>query len=261
MDLLDSHCHLSQLSEEDLHAVLFRAREAGVSTLMAIGAGYGFDDNLKTLAIANRHDNVYCALAMHPHDAKDVSDENFSKLKELIRNNPKVRAVGEIGLDYHYLNSPKDVQKDVLERFVNLAIELDKPVVIHDRDCGMDCADLLAAKGVGTVRGVVHCFTGTRELAERYLDLGFYVSFSGIITFKKADDLREIVKMVPPDRLLIETDAPFLAPVPHRGKPNEPAYVSLVAETVAGLRKLSPNEVATLTTANAKRLFQMGEFE
>lgn len=259
MEFIDSHCHLSELSAQDLDATLTRAREAHVSTLIAIGAGYGFADNLKTLEIATAHANIYCALAMHPHDAKDVTAENSATLEKLIRENSKVCAVGEVGLDYHYMHSDKDLQLKVLRQFAQLARRVQKPLVIHDRDCAFDCVDLLREEKAQEMGGVVHCFTGSKELAQRYLDLGFYVSFSGIITFKKADELREVVKMMPMDRLLIETDSPFLAPVPHRGKKNEPAFVQLVAEEVARIKNASVQEVSEMTCKNTKKLFRIQE--
>lgn len=251
--LIDAHCHLSELSPGDLEAVLERAKAAGVARFLAIGAGYGLEDNAKTLAIANAHAEVYCALAVHPHDARLVDDANFEALAGLIRDNDKVRAVGEIGLDYHYMNSEKEPQRDVFRRFIRLAREVGKPVVIHDRECGEECPQILEEEGAGEVGGMVHCFSGTTDLAKRYLDLGFFVSFTGIITFKKADDLRAVVKMVPLNRLLIETDSPFLAPTPHRGKKNEPAFVKHVAECVAQTKGVSFEEVARVTWENAER--------
>lgn len=255
--LIDSHCHLSELSEKELQAVIEQAKANGVETLIAIGAGYGFEDNLKTLDITNKHANIYCALAMHPHDAKDVTDENFQTLHQIISENEKVRAVGEIGLDYHYMNSPKEIQLAVLKKFTQMALELKKPIVIHDRDCAFECVDILKEEQANSVGGVVHCFTGNQELADKYLDLGFYVSFSGIITFKKATELRDIVKNVPLEKMFVETDSPFLAPVPYRGKKNQPAYVKHVAECVAELKGISFEEVAKVTTKNAKKFFRL----
>lgn len=255
--LIDAHCHLSGLSPEELAETLRLAAENGVDTLIAIGAGYGFDDNAKTLAIANAHENIFCALAMHPHDAKEVSDANFAELESMITNNPKVRAVGEIGLDYHYMHSPKEVQQEVLRRFVGLSNKVKKPLVIHDRDCADDCIDILNNEGARDEGGMVHCFTGSLELAKKYLDLGFIVSFTGIITFKKSHELRDVVKYVPLERMTIETDSPFLAPDPFRGKKNQPAYVKYVAECVAGIKGISFEEVAEATSANAKNLFRL----
>lgn len=253
--LTDAHCHLSELSEQELDDVLKEALASGVTTLIAVGAGYGFDDNLKTVNITKKYETVFCALGMHPHDAKDVTDENFLKLKKLISENKKVVSVGEIGLDYHYRHSPEEVQQQVLRRFSQLALEVKKPVMIHDRDCGDDCVNILTEENARDAGGMAHCFTGSLELAKKYLNLGFYISFSGIITFKKSEEVREIVKMVPMDRLLIETDAPFLAPVPLRGQKNQPAYVKYVAEHVAQIKNLQFEEVAKITTENAKSLF------
>lgn len=253
--LIDAHCHLSELSSQELEETLFRAKVSGVDTLIAIGAGYGFDDNAKTLTIANAHENIYCALAMHPHDADKVTDDNFKLLTEMISSNPKVCAVGEIGLDYHYMNSPKEQQQKVFQNFIEFAKAVKKPVVIHDRDCGYECIDTLKRLDAGPNGGMVHCFSGSQDMAHKYLDLGFYVSFTGIITFKKADDLRAVVKSVPLDRMTIETDSPFLAPVPFRGKKNEPGYVKHVAECVAQIKGVTFEEVAENTTRNARKLF------
>ncbi len=254
--LTDTHCHLSELTDSQLEAVLTNAEQNDVSRMIAIGAGYGVEQNCKTLDIAQRYPHIFCALGMHPHDAKDVTPENLAQLGDLIKSSPKVVAVGEIGLDYHYMNSDKITQQRVFEDYIDLALGAKKPVVIHDRDCDFDAVNTLKAKGADQIGGIVHCFSGTWELAQRYLDLGFYVSFSGIITFKKADDLREVVKKVPLERLLIETDSPFLAPVPYRGKTNEPAYVKFVAQEMARLRGVSYEDIGKQTTENAKRLFK-----
>lgn len=253
--LIDAHCHLSGLSPEELSEQLASAEAAGVEKLVAIGAGYGYEDNLKTLKIAKEHDHIFCALAMHPHDAGDVNDENFKELSEMIASEAKVRAVGEIGLDYHYMNSPKEVQKKVLRQFVKLAHQVQKPIVIHDRDCELDCVTILKEEEAPKVGGVVHCFTGTQELADHYLDIGFYISFTGIITFKKAQDLRDVVANVPLERMMVETDSPFLAPVPFRGKQNQPAYVKHVAECVAEVKGISFEEVCEVTKRNTQAFF------
>lgn len=255
--LIDSHCHLSELSDEELQQTLTAAKEIGIDYLVAIGAGYGFEDNLKTLEITNKHLNIFCALAMHPHDAKEASAENVKTLHKLILENEKVRAVGEIGLDYHYMNSPKETQQQVLRQFVQIAHDVKKPVVIHDRDCETDCVDILREEKAEVVGGVVHCFTGNQALANKYLDLGFYVSFSGIITFKKANELRGVVKNVPLEKMFVETDSPFLAPVPYRGKKNQPAYVKHVAECVAEVKGISFEEVAKVTSENAREFFKI----
>lgn len=252
--LTDSHCHLSELSQEELQGVLTRAKENGVDRMVAIGAGYGSEGNAKTLALAEKYRHIICALGVHPHDAEKMREHDFDELKKLVQHE-RVRCIGEIGLDYHYMNSPKEEQRTVLRRFVHLARDVKKPVMIHDRDAGDECVDILREEGAMQAGGMVHCFTGSMELARKYLDLGFYVSFTGIITFKKSEDLRAVVKMVPLDRMLIETDAPFLAPEPHRGKTNEPAFVRHVAERVAVIKGVSYEEVAQVTTGNAQRYF------
>lgn len=255
--LIDAHCHLTELSEDELKSTVARALNNDVQKLVAIGAGYGFDDNLKTLEIAKTYENIFCALAMHPHDAKDVTDDNFKILKNLILTEDKVRAVGEIGLDYHYMNSEKLVQQEVLERFCHLAKEAKKPIVIHDRDCDDDCVNTLRRLNMQDPSGVVHCFTGTLDLAKKYLDLGFYISFTGIITFKNAGDLRDVVNYVPLEKMMVETDTPFLTPIPHRGKRNEPAFVKHVAECVAEVKGISFEEVCEVTTRNAEEFFKI----
>ena len=253
--LIDTHCHLSDLSESALASVLTNADENHVTTLIAIGAGYGVDENKKTLELTQKYPQIFCALGMHPHDAKLVTDDVLLAIKNMAVNNSKVVAIGEIGLDYHYMHSEKDVQHKVLADFTEMAKAVKKPVSIHDRDCDFDCVNILESHGAKDCGGLVHCFTGSWDLAKRYLDLGFYVSFSGVVTFKKSDDLRETAKKVPLDRMLIETDSPFLAPMPFRGKTNDPAYVKFVAQTLADLRGLSLEDLANTTTQNAKNIF------
>lgn len=255
--LVDAHCHLSELSPADFDAILIRAAQNGVSRLVVINSNATRPDLLQTLKIAKDHDNIVCALAVHPHEAKMVTDENYAELADLIRTEPKIRAVGEIGLDYHYMNSAKDEQRQVLRRFVKLALEVKKPVIIHDRDAQNELIDILTEENADAVGGMVHCFTGSMALAKAYLDLGFYVSFTGIITFKKAEDLRAVVKMVPLEKMMVETDSPFLAPVPHRGKKNEPAFVKHVAECVAEIKGVTFEEVARVTSENAARFFHL----
>ncbi|MBU0504616.1 TatD family hydrolase [bacterium] len=253
--LTDTHCHLSGLSEEEINTVLKNAQDNGVDRLIAIGSGYGFEDNIQTVSLTKKHDNVFCSLGIHPHEACTMTTESFRALKDLITTENKVVAVGETGLDYHYMHSPKDVQQMVFSHFIHLAKEAKKPLVVHDRKCADECVQLIKSEAKGAVTGVVHCFSGTKKLAQQYLDIGFMISFTGVITFKKAHELRAVVKMVPLDRLMIETDAPFLAPIPYRGKKNEPAYVKYVAECVAQVKGLSFDEIAKATTGNAERFF------
>jgi TatD DNase family protein len=193
---------------------------------------------------------------MHPHDAKTVGDEVFTALHRLATH-PRVVAVGETGLDYHYDHSPRDLQRQVFSRFIGLARETGLPIIVHEREAFPDAAELLKVEGAGELAGVIHCFTGDYAAARHYLDLGLYLSFAGIITFKNADFLREVVRKMPLGRILVETDAPFLAPAPYRGKRNEPAYVRLVAETVARIKNVSLEKVAAETAANTRRLFRL----
>ena len=193
---------------------------------------------------------------MHPHDAKDVGAHELQTLKDLAAS-PKVVAVGETGLDYYYSHSPHDVQRRVFSQFIHMARHSDLPIVVHERDAATQAAELLRSEGAGKLRGVIHCFTGDYEAACAYLDLGFYLSFTGIITFKNADRLREVVRKVPLERMLVETDSPYLTPVPHRGKRNEPAYVRFVAEMIAKVKGVELAEVARLTSENVKKLFRI----
>jgi TatD DNase family protein len=193
---------------------------------------------------------------MHPHDAKDVGADELKELKELAAA-PKVIAVGETGLDYYYDHSPRDVQRRVFTQFIQMARETALPIVVHERDAARDVAALLRSEGAGKLYGVIHCFTGNYEAACAYLDLGFYISFTGIITFKNAEPLREVVRRVPLDRILVETDSPYLTLVPYRGKRNEPAYVRYVGKTIASVKGLSLEEVARGTTQNARELFDI----
>jgi TatD DNase family protein len=192
---------------------------------------------------------------MHPHDAKDVGADELKTLSELA-SHPKVVAVGETGLDYFYNHSPHDVQQRVFAQFIHMARETELPIIVHERDAAVQAAALLRAEGGGELRGVIHCFTGNYEAACAYLDLGFYLSFTGIITFKNAEPLREVVHKVPLEKMLVETDSPYLTPVPHRGKRNEPAFVRFVAETIAKVKDVALDEVARVTTNNVRELFR-----
>jgi TatD DNase family protein len=212
--------------------------------------------NTEAVALAARFENVYATVGMHPHDAKDVSAEDLAKLRELIVHS-KVVAVGETGLDYYYSHSPHDVQRRVFTQFIYIARETRLPIVVHEREAAVESAELLRREGAGELRGVIHCFTGDYNAARAYLDLGFYLSFTGIITFKNAEPLREVVRRVPLERMLVETDSPYLTPVPHRGKRNEPAYVRWVAEMIARIKAICLEEVAETTTGNAAALFKI----
>jgi TatD DNase family protein len=226
--------------------------------VVCVGASGPFDSNAAAAALVGRHGGVevYAAVGIHPHNADTADDAAFAALEALTAR-PGVVALGETGLDFHYDNSPRPAQQASFVRHVALARRLDLPLVIHVREAHAETLALLAAEPLGPAGGVIHCFTGDRDDARRYLDLGLHVSVAGIVTFKSADTLREAVRFVPADRLLVETDAPFLAPVPHRGKRNEPARVRLVAEAVARTRSEPYAGVAAATSANARGLFRL----
>jgi TatD DNase family protein len=255
--LIDSHAHIQGKEYAgEVEAVIARARAAGVDTIIAVGGAGDMSSNSEALALAARFENVYATVGMHPHDAKDVGADELKTLKELA-SGPKVVAVGETGLDYYYNHSPHDVQRRVFAQFIQMACDTQLPIVVHERDAALQVADLLRSEGAGKLRGVIHCFTGNYDAACAYLDLGFYLSFTGIITFKNAEPLRKVMRQVPLERIFVETDSPFLTPVPHRGKRNEPAYVRFVAETIAKVKGVELAEVARQTTANVKALFRI----
>ena len=255
--LIDSHCHLDQDAfVDDREAVITRARAAGVGRMITVGAGGPLASNRTAVALAEADPDIFAAVAVHPHDVSDITDDTWDELRRLWAH-PKVVAVGETGLDYYYEHSPADVQQRHLRRFIREAGRAGLPLVIHCRDAFPDLLRILAEEDAAAVGGVLHCFSGSPAEAEACLTLGFALSFSGIVTFKTADRLREVVRLTPPDRLLIETDAPFLAPSPHRGKRNEPALVRRVAEEVACVIGRELALVAELTTANTERAFRL----
>ncbi|MDP2606881.1 MAG: TatD family hydrolase [Deltaproteobacteria bacterium] len=253
--LIDSHAHIQGKEYAgEVEAVIARAREAGVEKIIAVGGAGDMSSNTEAISLAKTFPDIYATVGMHPHDAKDVGTDELKKLKELAAD-PKVIAVGETGLDYYYDHSPREVQRRVFAEFIHLAQETGLPIVVHERDAAQDVADLLRTEGGGTLRGVIHCFTGNYEAACAYLELGFYISFTGIITFKNAEPLREVVRRLPLERIFVETDSPYLTPVPHRGRRNEPAYVRYVGETIAKIKCVSLEEVARVTTQNVRELF------
>jgi TatD DNase family protein len=255
--LIDSHCHLDQDAfADDRDAVIARARAAGVGRLITVGAGGPLASNHAAVALAEADPDIFAAVAVHPHDASAITDDTWDEFRRLW-GHPKVVAVGETGLDYYYEHSPAEVQQRHLRRFVREAGRAGLPLVIHCRDAFPDLLRIFAEEDAGAIGGVIHCFSGSPEEAEACLALGFALSFSGIVTFKSADRLRDVVRLTPPDRLLIETDAPFLAPNPHRGRRNEPALVRHVAEEVARVTGRSLAEVARVTTANTESAFRL----
>lgn len=241
--LIDTHCHL-----EDL-AVLERARQAGVEKFINIGCDILSSKQARDFGMAQ--EGVYFSAGIHPHEASKVEADYISVLRELARD-PKCVGIGECGLDYYYEHSDRDSQKRVFVEQIALACELNKPLIIHVRDAYEDC---LACLPKLQHRQVIHCFSGNRQHAKAFLDLGCYLSISGIVTFKNAEELRLVVKETPLEKLLIETDSPYLAPIPHRGKPNEPAYVRLVAEKIAEIKATSVEQVIAQTGKNALALF------
>jgi TatD DNase family protein len=255
--LIDSHAHIQGKEYAgEAEAVISRAHAAGVEQIIAVGGAGDMSSNTEAIALADLFPNVYATVGMHPHDAKDVGEDELRALR-LLTSHPKVVAVGETGLDYYYNHSPRDVQRRVFVQFIHMARETALPIVVHERDAAQEAAELLRSEGAGNLRGVIHCFTGDYDTARRYLDLGFYLSFTGIITFKNAGALRDVVRKVPLERIFVETDSPYLTPVPHRGKRNEPLYVRFVAETIAKVKELAVEEVARVTTENVKHLFHI----
>lgn len=253
----DSHCHLDMDFDADREAVLARARAAGVSAMVTIGASGPFDANHAAVALAAAHEAIHATVGVHPHEAASVTDDTIATIAALARA-PKVVAIGETGLDYHYEHSPRAAQRAAFGRFIGLARQLALPLVIHLREADDDAVEVLRSERGSEVGGIIHCFSGNAASARRFLDLGFHLSFSGIVTFKTADDLREAARLVPADRLLIETDAPFLAPLPFRGRRNEPALVVQTAAVLAEVRGTSLDEIAAATTANARRVLKLG---
>jgi TatD DNase family protein len=244
----DSHCHLT-MSNAD--ANLAAARAAGVRGFVVPGTK--LDDAPQAVAIAQQHDDVWAAVGFHPHDAKDCDDAAFAEIERLARE-PRVVAIGECGLDYHYDYSPRDMQRAVFERHIELAKTLDKPIIVHNRESTEDVVEILGRTGA---RGILHSYTESLDVAKKLVDLGYFISFSGIVTFKSAESLRDAARGLPHDRVLIETDTPYLAPVPYRGRDNEPAYVIKIAELLAQLWNVSVERVAEQTTANFERVFSV----
>ncbi|HET7333621.1 MAG TPA: TatD family hydrolase [Rhizomicrobium sp.] len=252
--LVDSHCHLDfpEFAPE-LDAVVARAHEAGVGLCVSIGTT--LEKFPQVRAVAERFDNVYCSVGIHPHEADKEPLSDSAPLVEFARH-AKVVGIGETGLDYYYEHSAREVQKQTFRLHIAAARELRLPLIVHTRDAEDDTIDILKDEmGKGAFTGLIHCFTGTQKLADAALALGFSISVSGIATFKKSDDLRAVLKTVPLNRLLVETDAPYLAPVPHRGKRNEPAFVRHTAKVLADLKGVSETELAHATTENFLALF------
>lgn len=255
--LVDSHAHLTfPKFDEDRADVLDRAWEAGVEHILTIGSGEGIDGNRKAIELAGEDARIWATVGVHPHDAKQCKGEWISQLSSLIKEQ-RVVAVGEAGLDYHYMNSPKEAQIECFRAQLKLAHQYDLPIIIHDRDAHDDLLAIVLEEGVPKAGGVFHCFSGDLGYAEKVLEAGFHVSFSGIVTFPKAHDVLGVAAEMSLERMLIETDCPYLAPQPHRGKRNEPAFVRHIAEVIAEAKGLDVSDVARVTSINAKRLFNL----
>lgn len=251
--LFDTHAHLNaEQFNEDLEEVIARAKEEKVEHIVVVG----FDRPTikRAMELVEAYDFIYAAIGWHPVDAIDMTDEDLAWIKDLSAHE-KVVAIGEMGLDYHWDKSPKDVQKEVFRKQIALAKEVGLPIVIHNRDATEDVVSILREEGAEEVGGIMHCYTGSAEIAQECINMNFYLSFGGPVTFKNAKKPKEVVKQIPNARLLIETDCPYLTPHPYRGKRNEPSYVKLVAEQIAELKGMTYEEIAAITTENAKKLF------
>jgi TatD DNase family protein len=259
MQFIDSHCHIDGPEfDADRAEVIARAREAGVTTMLNVGTGDPHDGAFeRTVELAEKHSQIYAAIGVHPHDSKLFDDVAEQRLMNLVRHSKRVIAWGEIGLDYHYDHSPRETQRQVFRRQLRLAREQNLPVVIHSREADDDTIAILIEELSNYPRaGVLHCFGGSLGMAQAAIELGFYISFAGNLTFKKAEDLRDIAKKLPLGRLLIETDCPYLTPVPFRGKRNEPARVVETARCLAALHGQELEEIGRITSESFMRLFQ-----
>jgi TatD DNase family protein len=249
---IDSHCHLDDARfADDLDAVLDRASAAGVTRILSIGTGDGPPEIDRAVRIAEKYEQVYATVGVHPHDAAKVTPQTLDDLRALAAH-PKVVAYGEIGLDYHYDFSPREVQREVFIAQLKLAADLKLPITIHTREAWDDTLSILRENWTG--QGIMHCFTGDPVQAQEALDMGFHLSYGGVLTFKTAENVRESARITPDNRLLIETDAPYLAPIPHRGKRNEPSMMIETARKLAEVRGTTPDRIAAITTANFERL-------
>ncbi len=257
--LVDTHCHLTDSRfADDLDAVIGRAREAGLTHIVAVGGGGPIEDCERALELVRRHPSWMRSTAgIHPHDAKNFDEATEARVAALLAE-PECTAVGETGLDYYYNHSPADVQRDALARHVALARRFDKPIVLHCRDAEKDLREVLSSEAPGGLRGVVHCFTGSYEDAKWAIDFGLVISFSGILTFPKSEAMRETAARLPLDRLMVETDSPYLAPAPHRGKRNEPAFVAHVAGKLAEVHGVPVERVHEATGSVAAEVFGLG---
>jgi len=255
MMLIDSHAHLEMPDfKKDLEVVIQRAKESGVEYIFTVGTEK--KDWRRALEIANSHPTIYAILGVHPHNAKEIDDQTYPMLRELCRDK-KVRALGEMGLDFFRNLSPRDTQLKRFREQIGVARELVLPIVVHDREAHRETLEILKSENAEECGGIIHCFSGDYEMAKICMDMGFYISIPGSITFKNAESFREIVKRIPLESLLVETDAPFLTPEPFRGKRNESGYVRYTAQRLAEIKKVSFEKVAEVTTENALRVYRL----
>jgi TatD DNase family protein len=258
--LIDSHAHIyGREFHDDFVAMLERAAHAGVSHIIVPGGD--LESSREACELAARYDQIYCAVGVHPHDAMRVTDKCYAIFREMAAGNPKVVAIGEIGLDFYRDRSPREDQERAFRRFICLARELSLPIIVHDRDAHERTMRILREEKATEAGGVLHCFSGDLEMARECVEMGFFISIPGTITFAANETLREVVRGVKIENMLLETDSPYLAPIPYRGKRNEPAYVRLVAEKMAELKGLSVEDVGRITSLNARRLFRFGTAE
>ena len=251
--LFDTHAHLNdERFDDDREELIMSLKENGVEAYCEIA--YDMESSFRAYELSQKYDFIYSAVGVHPHDAKDLTEEDLPKLKDLLAKD-KVVALGEIGLDYYYDNSERDVQRYWFARQLDLAGEVKMPVTIHSRDAMEDTINILKEHGTGD--GIIHCYSGSKESAKILLDMGYYISFAGPVTFKNANTALEVIKYVPEDRMLIETDSPYLAPVPYRGKRNCPIYVAEVAKKIAELKGKNFEEIAKITMENAKKVYRI----
>jgi TatD DNase family protein len=257
MMLIDSHAHLEMPDfGKDLEEVVQSAKNSGVEYIFTVGTEG--KDWKRALEIAHSHPFIFAILGVHPHNAREVSDQDYSTLKDHCRDE-KVKALGEIGLDFYRNLSPRDIQMNRFREQVGLARELNLPIVIHDREAHQETMEVLKSEKAEKIGGIIHCFSGDSRMAKECIDMGFYISIPGSITFKNAERFQDIVRGLPLDHLLVETDAPFLAPVPFRGKRNEPGYIRYTARKIAEVKRISFEEVAEATTRNAFHIFKLNE--
>lgn len=253
--LIDSHAHLDDKRfDNDRDEIIKNLKSNGVELVINIGADV--PSSVKGVSLSEEYENIYATVGVHPHDAKDVDETTIELLRALAKKD-KVVAIGEIGLDYHYDNSPRDIQRKWFREQIKLAKELNLPIVVHEREASQDVYDIIKEESDENLTGVIHCFSGSLEMAKEYIKLGFYISFAGPVTFKNARIPKEVAKEIPLDRLLIETDSPYLTPEPYRGKRNDPTHVRYVAEKIAELKNIKYDEIVKATNENTKKLFNI----